>query len=200
LLGDPRWRSRALIGFGLAAVGLGTYWGIYAWALELVQEVLGKSDAASQRASSVVYLVLNLVGGLTGQLAFAPITMRVGRRRAFAFYHIGSLVTVPVTFLTASSYYQTMAMLTVMGFFVAGMHSGYAIYFPEMFPTRLRATGASFCFNLGRLGSAVLLVARGEMRRYLGLRVAVSAMALLFLVGLVLLWFAPETKGEELPE
>ena len=50
-----------------------------------------------------------------------------------------------------------------MAFFVLGMHAGYAIYFPELFPTRLRATGASVCFNLGRVLGAVILVIRGEL-------------------------------------
>ena len=77
-----------------------------------------------------------------------------------------ALVTVPIAFLLASSYIQTVVLLTISALFTAGMHSGYAIYFPEMFPTRLRATGASFCFNLGRLGSAVLLLCRGEIRGY----------------------------------
>lgn len=202
LMGDPRWRSRALIGFGLAAIGLGTYWGILAYAPELIGQVLGESVSADQRrrAGSAAYMIMNLGGSLFGQLAFAPITMRVGRRAAFAFYHAGAAILVPVTFLAAATWAQAVALLTVTAFFVAGMHSGYAIYFPEMFPTRLRATGASFCFNLGRLGSALMLVVRGQLRNVLAPRHAVSVMSLLFLAGLVLLWFAPETKGEELPE
>ena len=209
LLRDPQWRKRALIGFGLAAIGLGTYWGIFAWAFELVGEVLPKDVSAAERARacSFAYLLVTLFGALPGQLAFAPVTMRLGRRPTFALYHLGAFVTVPLAFLAASSYVQTVVLLVISGFFTAGMHSGYAIYFPEMFPTRIRATGASFCFNLGRLGSAVLLVVRGEMRAAferlspgMGLRYAVSAMAGLFLVGLILLWFAPETKDKEILE
>ena len=41
--------------------------------------------------------------------------------------------------------------LPVFGFFTTGMHAGYAVYFPELFPTRLRGTGGGFCFNGGRL-------------------------------------------------
>jgi MFS family permease len=208
LMRDRRWRNRALIGFAMAAIGLGTYWGIYAWSFELVGEVLGDvSDAERASACSFAYLVLTVVGGLPGQLAFAPITVRLGRRATFALYYVGALITVPIAFLLASSYIQTVVLLTISAVFTAGMHAGYAIYFPEMFPTRLRATGASFCFNLGRLGSAVLLLCRGEIRGYfdslypgMGLRYAVSAMSLLFIVGLILLWFAPETNNKELPE
>ena len=143
---------------------------------------------------------MNFTGGLAGLLAFAPITTLTNRRFAFAFYHVGALIVVPITFLGASTYNHTLIMLPILAFFVVGMHAGYAIYFPELFPTRLRATGASFCFNVGRLVSAAMLLARGYLKAYLGLRYAVSAMALLFLLGLVLLIFAPETKDKELPE
>ncbi|NUQ63796.1 MAG: MFS transporter [Pirellulales bacterium] len=202
LMTDARWRKRALIGFGLAAIGLSTYWGIIGWAPELAGTVLGPdaTDADRRAAGSTAYLIMSIFGALLGQLAFPPITMWIGRRKAFAVYHVGALITVPIAYLAASSFWQTTALLTVMAFFTAGMHSGYAIYFPEMFPTRLRATGASFCFNVGRLGSAGLLLIRGEMRAFLGFRWAVALMSLLFVVGLLLLWIAPETKDEELPE
>lgn len=199
---DARWRSRALVGLGLASVGLGTYWAIYAWAPELVREVLGDSVSAQQsrQAASAAYMLMNITGGLLGLLAFAPITMLTNRRAAFAIYHVGALITAPLTFLGASTHTHTLILLPIMGFFVVGMHAGYAIYFPELFPTRLRATGASFCFNVGRLLSALMLVVRGELRSLLGLRWAVTTMALLFAVGLLLLLVAPETKDEDLPE
>ncbi len=202
LLGDPRWRPRALIGLGLAAVGLATYWGIFAWAPELVADVLGPSASADRKmkAASVAYLLMNLTGGLLGLLTFAPLANWRGRRFAFAFYHVGSLVLVPLTFLGAQTYTQVLCLLPVMAFFVVGMHAGYAIYLPELFPTRLRATGASFCFNVARLVTAALLIARGSLGHIFDLRRGVIVMASLFLVGLVLLAFAPETAGRDLPE
>jgi MFS family permease len=202
LLGTPQWRNRALVGLGLAAVGLGTYWIIYAWVPELVGDVLrGKVSAAeARRAGSTAYLVMNVTGGFVGLLAFAPISMLTSRRMAFAFYHVGALIMAPITYLLAATYAQVLMLAPVMGFFVVGMHAGYAIYFPELFPTRLRATGASFCFNVGRLVSAITLVISAQIVGHLGLRWTVSVMASLFLVGLLLLLIAPETKDKELPE
>ncbi len=154
----------------------------------------------ARSAGSFAYLIMNFTGGLAGLLLFAPITMLTSRRMAFALYHIGALIVVPITFLGCQEYWHTLVMLPVMAFFVVGMHAGYAIYFPELFPTRLRATGASFCFNVGRAVAALALLVRGQLRDLLDLRWAVTAMASLFLVGLVLLIFAPETKDEELLE
>ena len=200
LLGDPRWRTRALLGLALAAVGLGTYWGTFAKGMDLMRLVLGPtvSREDQQAAASMVYLLMNITGALLGLLAFAPIASRWGRRPAFAVYHLGAFVTVPLAFLWANDPTQTLILLSVMGFFVVGMHAGYAIYLPELFPTRLRATGSSFCFNVGRLLGAVILLVQGNLIGRLGLRNAVSAMAALFLLGLVILIFTPETRESEL--
>ena len=222
LLGTPQWRSRALIGMGLAAVGLGTYWIIYAWVPELAKDVVRASvleevtrelgdtapleeierraEEVSRSRASFVYLLMNITGGFIGLLAFAPITMLTNRRIAFAIYHVGALIMAPITYFCAATYAQILVLAPIMGFFVVGMHAGYAIYFPELFPTRLRATGASFCFNVGRLLSAVTLIVSAQLTGLLGLRWTVSLMALLFLVGLALLVIAPETKDKELPE
>jgi MFS family permease len=199
--GDP-WRMRALFGLGLATVGLATYWGIFAWSPELVRDILGPgvSDPERQAAASRVYMVMNFTGGLLGLLCFAPLAAWRGRRFAFAFYHIGAAITAPATFLLAGSYAQALGLLSLMAFFVLGMHAGYAIYFPELFPTRLRATGSSACFNLGRVLGAVILLVRGSLGASLGLRWAAVVMSGLFWVGLFLLLFAPETSGSELLE
>jgi MFS family permease len=202
LLGRPLWRSRALLGLGLATVGLATYWGIFAWGPELVATVMGNRASAEQRqsASSLAYLLMNFTGGLLGLLSFAPLAAWRGRRFAFAVYHVGAAIVAPLTFLGAHSLTQALGLLPLMAFFVLGMHAGYAIYFPELFPTRLRATGASACFNLGRVLGALILLIRGSLGAALGLRGAVVAISGLFWAGLLLLVFAPETRGQELPE
>ena len=90
--------------------------------------------------------------------------------------------------------------------FMLGIFGGYAIYFPELFPTALRSTGTSFCYNVGRflaasgpwtigLLSSQVFGSTEEPLRYAGL-----AMCSVFLIGLVILPFAPETKGQPLPE
>jgi Sugar (and other) transporter len=95
-----------------------------------------------------------------------------------------------------------LLILPVFGFFTLGMHAGFAIYFPELFPDHLRATGTGFCFNGGRLLAAPILWFSGELKAWPGvsLQLAITMLGLLFLLGLVLLWFLPETKGRPLPE
>jgi MFS family permease len=202
LFGPGPWRSRALLGLGLATIGLGTYWGAFAWGPELARSTLGESASpeARQSASSLAYLLMNFTGGILGLLAFAPLANWRGRRFAFAVYHAGAAILAPLTFLGARTYPQALVLLAIMAFFVLGMHAGYAIYFPELFPTRLRATGASVCFNLGRVLGAVVLLVRGKLGALFGMRWAVVAISSLFAIGLILLIFTPETRGQELPE
>jgi len=80
-------------------------------------------------------------------------------------YHFGALVTAVVLFkvLIPGDYSRTVFLLflPVFGFLTLGMHAGYAVYFPELYPTRLRGTGAGFGFNAGRIGSAGALLAAG---------------------------------------
>jgi hypothetical protein len=86
------------------------------------------------------------------------------------------------------------------------LFGGYAIYFPELFPTRLRSTGTSFCYNVGRLVAAAgpsvlgLLTSRVFRGYHEPMRYAGVAMCSVFLLGLLALPFAPETRGQPLPE
>ena len=96
---------------------------------------------------------------------------------------------------------QMLAILPVFGFFTLGIHAGYAIYFPELFPVALRATGSGVCFNGGRLLAAPILFLSAAIKGPdVDLRLAVCLLSLLFSLGLVLLVFLPETKGRPLPE
>ena len=98
-------------------------------------------------------IVLNL-GNMTGFLSFIPLTNRLGRRTAFAIFHLGAVISMPAAYLFSSDYTTGLILFFIAGLFTSGIYSGYTIYFPELFPTRVRATGASFCYNVGRIVAA----------------------------------------------
>jgi len=204
LLTDPRWRGRAVLGLLLATVGLGTFWGVTVAGQDLARAALlrdGASPEAAAEPAKLAYGIVQSAGGGLGLLAYGPLAQRLGRRGAFVVYHVAALLIVPVTCYLPATYYQLLCLLPVFGFATLGLHAGYAVYFPELFPTHLRATGSGFCFNGGRLLSVVVLVLSGWLKSLPGmdLRLAVCLLSLLFLVGLLILAFLPETKGQPLP-
>mgnify|MGYP003316748074 CR=1 FL=1 len=79
-------------------------------------------------------------------------------------------------------------------------HAGYAEYFPELYHTRLRCTGTGYCFNMGRLGTAAAFFGFAAMAKPPAPETKALWLAPLFLIGVVVVLFAKETRGEDLPE
>jgi MFS family permease len=231
LLGNPRWARHALAGLALAAIGLGTFWGVTVAGQDLTRELLFRKLLAehphnaapagnptkktllaagvspseineAENKARFAYGMVETAGGGLGLLSFGPLAERLGRRRAFALMQLLALAVVPATCYLPRTYGELLAILPLFGFFTLGIHAGFAIYFPELFPAHLRATGAGFCFNGGRLLAAPMLWFSGWIKALpnLDLRLAISLLSLLFLVGVLLLGFLPETKGRPLPE
>ncbi len=191
------------VGSGLAFVAVFGLWGATNWTPTLVRslpELQHESAATVNAAVSYATMLLN-VGALVGYLSFGPIAERFGRRAAFALMCLGSLLVLPVTFLTPRSYAHVLVLLPVLGLFNNGIFSGFAIYLPELYPTSIRATGAGFCFNAGRVLASVGPFVTGYLVSVVGsFGRAASAVSLIYLVGLFILLYAPETRGRPLPD
>ena len=205
LLGSSRWRSRALLGMLLAAVGLGSYWAVHVAGQQLAEHFALKDHmdkAVAAEKSKWAYGYIQTIGGGFGLLAFGPICARIGRKRAFVLMHILAFLIVPVICFVPQTYNQFLILLPVFGFLTLSMHAGYAIYFPELFPTHLRATGAGFCFNVGRAVAASMLFFSGWLKARPGmdLPLALTSLSAFFLLGLAVIYFLPETKDQPLPE
>ncbi len=200
---SPGLRRATAAGSTLAFVAVFGLWGATNWTPTLVRALpeVRALDASRQTVDvSIATMMLN-AGALLGYLSFGPLADRLGRRPVFALMCAGSLVMLPVTFLVPAAYGHVLLLLPVLGFFNNGIFSGFPIYLPELYPTRIRATGAGFCFNIGRVLASggpfltgALVVALGTFGR------AASAVALIYLLGLLTLAFAPETRGRPLPE
>lgn len=209
-----RYARRTALGVILAAVGLATFWGTHihgkgvmreaaAGRLDVVSPAMapGDRDVALKRAE-MLGMFLVTTGGGVGLVAFGPLCDRIGRRGAFAGYLVGAFVSSLIVFGISFTEAALVFNLFFFGFLTLGMHAGYAVYFPELYPTRLRSTGAGFCFNAGRLLAAPLMFLRGWMQKDWGYTLADASLFMsgLFLLGLVVLPFLPETKGRPLPE
>jgi hypothetical protein len=88
-----------------------------------------------------------------------------------------------------------------MGFFAGGVFTGFAIYFPELFPTAIRATAQGFCYNFARFFSAAAPFMAGALISVHGsFAPAIATIGSIYLLGLLVLLWARETKGQELPD
>jgi MFS family permease len=197
----PSLRRNTLVGAALAFVAVFGLWGATNWTPALMTELLRPQHLAPGKIARLVsYAVMSLnAGAIVGYLSFAPLAERWGRRPAFLVMLLGSAVMLPVTFLLPSSYVAVLLLLPLLGFFSNGIFSGFPVYLPELFPTRIRATGSGFCFNVGRLLAAAgpfltgyLVVQLGTFAR------AASSVALIYVAGMLVLLFARETRGEVL--
>jgi MFS family permease len=223
-----------VVGLFLALAGVIGLWGIAFFSFDLVRLVFKTAFAAQGYTEAEiagkltiwagVTSIMQNLGGFLGIYAFGVFAQRVGRRPAFAVTFVLAMLSTAAVFWflkpgavhgrldfwgQIACFHQIFWLIPIMGFCQLAVFGGYAIYFPELFPTSLRSTGTSFCYNVGRfiaasgptvlglLTSRVFTADRGypEGMRYAGL-----VMCSVFLVGLFALPFAPETKGQPLPE
>lgn len=218
LFSDPRWRRNAIVGFLLAFVGVVGLWGILFFSLDLIRFVLrqgllaqGLTPAAVSGKLGVwigISLIMMNVGAFLGLSSFSYVTQRIGRRPAFAVAFVLAMLSAMLGFWFLDGIMDIFWMLPLMGFCQFALFAGYAIYFPELFPTRLRSTGTSFCYNVGRFVAALGPLTLGLLTSRvfdghpdpLPLRYAGLTLCSVFLIGLLTLPFAPETRGQPLPE
>ncbi len=220
LLANPRWRRNLIIGSLIASTGVVGLWAIGEFAVDL-QKVVFKAHFdkilapdlvknAVNDAISNAYL-LNMLGAAVGMMIFTKVAAGLGRRVAFLIGFTAALIITFLVYWKMSSPNDAYWMMPLMGMAQLSLFAGFAIYLPELFPSKLRSTGTSFCYNLGRFAAAAgsfssALLTKGVFGSYaatdasLPLRYSAMTMCAIFIVGILVLPFAPETKGQPLPE
>jgi len=215
LFTDPVWRRNSIVGMLLAFAGVVGLWGFGFFSFDLFRPVLERTfraegfTGAALAGKTTTWIgitsLLQNAGGFLGVYAFTYLTQRTSRHSAFTVSFLAAMFMTAFTFWQLKTIGQMYWMIPLMGFTQLALFGGYAIYLPELFPTRLRSTGTSFCYNIGRLVAAVGPLSLGLLtsRVYHGpdaMRYAGITMSAVFLIGLAALPFAPETKGRPLPE
>ena len=209
LFRHPIWRRNLLVGVCLGLAGMAGLWGIGFFSPELITGAL----TAQGEPQSVIDMVrgrataLQDVGSFLGMVAFTIVATTVGRRPAFFGAFVLCLVVTIFVFNGLHTSTDAYWMLPMMGFAQLSVFGGYSIYFPEIFPTRLRGTGVGFCYNTVRYLAAAFppmlmyldtaMVNQGVEEPF---RKAATYLSFIFVLGLVALIWAPETKGQPLPE
>jgi MFS family permease len=144
--------------------------------------------------------LLQDVGSLLGMFTFTFVAAWFSRRGAFLSAFGLCLVIVSFVFYSLQTVADVYWMLPLVGFTTLSVFAGYSIYFPELFPTRLRGTGVGFCYNTVRYLAAPFPLLLGWLSTLAPFRIVAVTMCAIYVVGMVALVWAPETKGKPLPE
>jgi len=222
LFGEARWRRPALLGMLLCVAGVVGLWGVGFFSPELVGDVISKQLKADNVPAEQVpgrrlmwtgiNMIVQNIGAFFGMIVFTKMAQRYGRKPVFAVAFVAAFISTAATFKFLSQPWHIFTLIPVMGFCQLALFAGFAIYLPELFPTRLRSTGTSFCYNVGRFLAASGPFTLGILQAHLAsgaatpdakleaFRTACVWVSLVFLVGLVALFFLPETKGRPMPE
>jgi MFS family permease len=225
--------ARMLLGAALSGVALLGTWGSTqqapSWADKLTEAdfkaekdrlvAAGQNEAAAalvrpQRKAKEQTLIWLSVGAIIGTILAAMMGDWLGRRPAYCLLCLLSLASAWMLFLGNTSFGAGLLFWSLIaGIFTASFYGWLPLYLPELFPTKVRATGQGFAFNFGRILAAIGVLQVGNLLKSLtqdvdlgffvvphGHPLACSAICLVYVAGMLLIWLAPETRGKPLPE
>lgn len=215
LLKERQERYNLLIGTLLAVAGVVGLWAVGEYAVDLQHAVFTTYFIEQNPSGNIAVLVaqaknwafvLQMIGGAAGMFAFTWIADRFGRRPAFIVGFASAFVVTLFVYWHLDSPINAYWMMPLMGAAQFSVFAGFSIYLPELFSARTRGTGVSFAYNLGRFAAAGGSFGSAFLTTGLfsgfptpdPLRYSAMTMCAVFLVGLVVAFFAPETRCREL--
>lgn len=206
LFTHPVIRRNTLAATLLATAGVGALWGVGFFSTDLLRtELQGLPATKIGTLVSQMFLLQNL-GAFFGIYLFAMFAERFNRRSAFMLWFALAWASVLAYFwgvagAGSEAFGRALILAPIMGFCTLGPFSGYTVYFPELFPTRLRATGCGFCYNAARILAAGAPFALGSLAASMGgYAPAATVVTFVYVLGFIGAWIGPETKGKPLPE
>ncbi len=182
----------------LAASVLVAFWGVITWLPSFLATPVSAGGAGLTLTKSARWMIVLQTGAFFGYVTFGWIADRIGRRPAFTLFMIAAAAVVPIFAFYARTPLSLLLIGPLVGYFGHGYFSLFGAMLAELYPTSMRASAQGFCYNVGRLASAAAPLAIGAAAASHGLARAIALDALFFLVGAVLIWMLPETRGAEL--
>jgi MFS family permease len=194
-----RLRKTTLLGILFASVALVGTWGSVQWLPAWADKLTGGQSHTAKGLTQTLSAIGAVIGCFIGPL----IGGRIGRRPAYFLLCLASLITCGFLFRSIDTYGPLfLTMVLLVGGCTAAFYGWLPLYLPELFPTRVRATGQGLCYNTGRVLAAFGAVQMGHLLAYYegSYARAGATITLVYVAGVVLIWFGPETKGHTLPE
>jgi MFS family permease len=199
LFADAEVRKITVIVFLMSLTTTVAWWGISTWVPPFVAAAAGKAGLPPQTWASYAGMSYN-IGAMCGYIGLGFFADNFGRKPVVMIFFAASLVLTFALYKWTTDLHLLLLVAAVNGFFTLGQYSWMSVWLPELFPTRMRATGMAFTFNsprfiafLGPLFAGMLIAQFGG---FSGMAVAFS---FIYILGFVLVPFLPETKGKPLP-
>ena len=203
----PGLRRNTLVGLTLAVSGVIGLWAIAFFSPELIREAMKRHPKEIQGYYVSIGMMLQDVGAFFGVYFFTLLASRFGRKPAFAVCFLLAFAATVITFNYLRLESHVYWMLPLLGFCSLSVFGGYSIYFPELYPTRLRSSGVGLCYNVGRVITTMAIFGVAslvELLRDFGVaepfRVGSMLIAGIYFLGIAVLFWAPETRGRPLRE
>ena len=199
LFADPEIRRRTAIVFLMSLTTTVAWWGISTWVPGFIGGIAAKAGLPAQTWASYAGMSYN-VGAICGYIGLGFLADHFGRKPVVMIFFAASLILTPVLYWWTTDLHLLLLVAAINGFFTLGQYSWMSVWLPELFPTRMRATGMAFTFNsprfiafLGPLFAGALIAQLGGVSN-----VAVT-FSLIYILGFILVPFLPETLGKPLP-
>ncbi len=173
------------------------YWGLFSWLPSFLGSPVSKGGAGLSIVKAPMWMIPMMIGAYLGYVSFGFIADKFGRRPTFAAYLLISAVLVFI-FGNTRNPTALMVMGPFLGFFGSGYFSAFGAFISELFPTRARGSAVGFCYNTGRMLSAIAPTVVGYFAIKLGIGAALMLLAIAFTLAAVSIFLLPETRGAEL--
>jgi MFS family permease len=199
LFADPEIRKRTIIVFLMSLTTTLAWWGISTWVPPFIAAAAGKAGLPPQTWASYAGMSYNL-GAICGYIGLGFLADRFGRKPIVMIFFAASLLLTFALYRWTTDLHMLLVVAAINGFFTLGQYSWMSVWLPELFPTRMRATGMAFTFNaprfiafMGPLFAGMLIAQFGG---FSGMAVAFS---FIYILGFIVVPLLPETKGKPLP-
>jgi MFS family permease len=200
LFASPAVRNRTLIAFLMATTSAVGFWGISTWVPPYIGSIAARAGLSSPQWASFTGMAYN-AGTIAGYVAMGFLADVFGRKPVTLAYFAFSLLFTPVLFLWTHGLRLLLIVSAMAGFFGSGQLTWLAAWLPELYPTRMRATAVGFIFNAPRLLAAGgTLMAGTLIVKFGGYGNAAMIVATIYILGLAVGPFLPETRGKPLPD
>ena len=191
--------NKMIFGASIAGIALLGTWGAIQWMPRWAAQLANDPTLQAKEYTQIA----TAVGAILSTFLTALIADKLGRRPTYTLMCIGTIVAALLLYQTNDTYgpkFLVFAFIT--GGASASFYGFFPLYFPELFPTAVRATGQGFAFNFGRIIAAIGGMQTATLMSYFGgsFPKAGSVMVAIYLLGIVLIWMGPETKGKPLPD